>query len=123
MVTLKSTIRTAPAQRNSKSEVDQLQNHSYGRTVKTEPMANAWIILAAGGVIPLGLAGAATLSSYVSKNERVSVAAWVAVAIVGTASVISAATVSHRRTVSIERDDQKPTENVDRKGQSHHQPG
>lgn|GEM_PF-6405056 len=122
MVT-KSTSRNASVPQNSNLEGDQLQNRSYGRTVKTEPLANSWMVLAVGGTIPLGLAGAATLSSYLSKNERVSIAAWVAVAVVGTASVISSAAVSHRRTVSIERDGQKPVEKLDHKAHLHDQPG
>lgn len=119
MVASKQPPRTELAIRNGKTDTDQLQNHSYGRTVKTEPMPSSWAILAVGGTIPLGLAGAAALSSYVSKNERVSIAAWVAVAVVGTASVISSAAVSHRRTVSIERDDSEPVENVDHAGRRH----
>ena len=72
------------------------------RHVHTEPMPQSWGILAVGALVPLGLAGAAVATSSLTKNERVGVASWVAVAVAGTAAIISAAAVSHRRTVSLD---------------------
>lgn len=73
------------------------------RHVQTEPMPQSWGILAVGALVPLGLAGAAVATTGITKNERVGVASWVAVAVAGTAAIISAAAVSHRRTVSVDR--------------------
>ena len=77
---------------------------SFQKTVATDPKPQSWMIVATGAVIPLGLAVAATTAGYINPNERVAIAAWVAVAVVGTASVISAAAVSQRRNVSIDHD-------------------
>ena len=49
------------------------------------------MIVAAGAVVPLGLSAAAAVTTYVTAYERVAVTAWIAVAIVGTASVVSTA--------------------------------
>ena len=59
-----------------------------------------------GGVVPLGLACAATVATYVTTFERVAVTAWVAVAVVGTASVVATAVASRKRVKSVERQDQ-----------------
>jgi hypothetical protein len=75
------------------------------RTVDSEPQADSWKGVAAGSVVPLGLAGAAAFATYVTTHERVAISAWIAVAVVGSASVISAASVSRRRIVSIEKSD------------------
>ena len=83
------------------------------RRVVTEPKPNSWMIVAAGSIAPLGLAGAALATTYLTKNEKVAIAAWVAVAVVGSASVISAAAVSHRRIVEVDRGD-RGTKTTDR---------
>ena len=46
-----------------------------------------------GSLVPIGLAAAAAAVSFSSATERVAVTAWIAVAVVGTASVIASATV------------------------------
>ena len=74
------------------------------RAIETEPKRHSWMIVAAGAVVPLGLAGAAVATTYLTRHERVAVAAWVAVAIVGSASVMSASAVSHRRTMANNRE-------------------
>lgn len=82
---------------------DSLKDQSFKRTVETEPLTVSTKILAVGAAVPLGLAGAALATTLMTNYERVAIAAWVAVAVVGSASVISAAAVSHRRTVAVER--------------------
>jgi hypothetical protein len=77
---------------------------SVVREVQREPRRQSATILAVGASVPLGLACAALATTLLGNQERVAVAAWVAVAVVGSASVISAAAVSNRRTVSVERD-------------------
>ncbi len=83
---------------------ETVNDKSYERTVTTEPKLHSWMIVAAGAVVPLGLAGAALATTYLTNHEQVATTAWIAVAIVGSASVISAAAVSHRRSVSVDRD-------------------
>jgi len=90
--------------RGQDTSINRVNEQSFGRSVEMDPKAHAWLTISAGAVVPLGLAGAAVATTCVSNNEKVSMTAWIAVAIVGTASVISAAAVSRRRIVSIERD-------------------
>jgi len=87
--------------RENDYSIDRVNEKSFGRTVEMDPKAHAWLTISAGAVVPLGLAGAAVATTYVSNNEKVSMTAWIAVAIVGTASVISAASVSRRRSVAV----------------------
>ena len=61
------------------------------------------MIVAAGAVVPLGVAAAASVTTYITTHERVAMTAWIAVAVVGSASVISAAIASSRRTVEVDR--------------------
>ena len=82
-------------------EIDR--DRGMTRTVQTEPQPNAWMTVSAGSIVPLGLAGAALAATSMTKSEQVAVTAWIAVAIVGTASVISAAAIAHRRNVSFSR--------------------
>ncbi len=55
-----------------------------------------WQILAAGAVVPLGLAVAAAYTSRFSESEKVARTSWISLAIVGTAAVIAAAAATHR---------------------------
>lgn len=82
---------------------DRTKERSFERSVALDPTTEASWTVAAGGVVPLGLAGAAVAATCLSPHEKVAVTAWIAVAIVGTASVISAATVSRRKSVSVDR--------------------
>ena len=84
---------------------DNAKDKSLDMTVETEPKLRSWMIVAAGAVVPLGLACAATVATYVTTFERVAVTAWVAVAVVGTASVVATAVASRRRVKSVERQD------------------
>lgn len=89
--------------RNEKDQSVRVHENSFERTVETSPERQTWVIIAAGAVVPLGLAAAAVVTTYLAKQERTSTAAWVAVAVVGTSSVIATAAVSHRRSVSVDR--------------------
>ena len=73
------------------------------KLVELVPQKSAWATMTAGGIVPLGMACAATAATYSSASERVAVMAWIAVAIVGTASVIAAAAASRRRTKEVGR--------------------
>jgi small-conductance mechanosensitive channel len=73
------------------------------RDTETEPTPRSWMIIAAGAVVPLGLAIAAAVTTYITTSDRVAVTAWIAVAIVGTASVISTAVASRRRVSTVDR--------------------
>jgi hypothetical protein len=75
------------------------------KTIETFPQSDTWKIVAAGTIVPLGLATAAAVTTCVTSNERVAMTAWIAVAVVGTAAVIADAVVSHRRIVSFDRTD------------------
>lgn len=55
-----------------------------------------WTISATGAVVPLGMALTAAYTSAYTKFERTSLAAWIAVAIVGTASVIATSAATRR---------------------------
>jgi hypothetical protein len=74
------------------------------RTVDLEPTPDLWKDVTAGSVVPLGLAGAAAFTSYITKHERVAVTAWIAVAVVGSAAVIAAASASRRKHIEVNRD-------------------
>lgn len=95
------STRSASKARDVSRDVES--DRSLERTVETEPKLNAWMTLAAGSVVPLGLACAATTATYLTTHERVAVAAWISVAVVGTASVVAAAAVSQRRVVHVDR--------------------
>ncbi len=57
-----------------------------------------WSIVAAGASVPIGVSiAAAVTSSLESVSERVAMTAWIVVGIVGTASVISAASILRGR--------------------------
>jgi hypothetical protein len=73
------------------------------RTLDLNPLPNPVTTMAAGAVVPLGLAAAATLATFRAASERVAVTAWIAVAVVGSASVIAAAAASRRRTRTFHR--------------------
>lgn len=85
---------------------DNAKDKWIDKTIETEPKLRSWMIVAAGAVVPLGMACAATVATYVTTYERVAVTAWVAVAVVGAASVVAAAAASRKRVKSIERQDQ-----------------
>ena len=91
---------------NREHWLDRVKDRFRERRVETEPQPYSWMIVAAGSIAPLGLAGAALAATYLTQYENVAIAAWVAVAVVGSASVISAAAVSHRRIVAVDRGDQ-----------------
>ena len=88
-------IRTLDPSSASESAVAIHQTNEQVRT--------AWPVMASAAVIPLGLSCAATVTSYLSRNEKVPVTAWVAVAIVGTAAVICAAAASKPRRIPAAR--------------------
>jgi len=85
---------------------DRGNGRSFERYVANDPQPNTWMTVSAGAVVPLGLACAATLVTYLTSNERVAVTAWVSVAVVGTAAVIAADSVSRRRIVRVDRSNQ-----------------
>ena len=69
-----------------------------GENAPDVPRRDAWKIVAVGTIVPLGLGCAAAATAKFSTHERVAMTAWIAVAIVGTASVIAnAAAVRPRR--------------------------
>jgi predicted lysophospholipase L1 biosynthesis ABC-type transport system permease subunit len=53
--------------------------------------------VAAGATVPIGVSAAAAVTSSMSISERVALAAWVVVGVVGTASVVSAAAILRGR--------------------------
>ncbi|WP_010583595.1 hypothetical protein [Schlesneria paludicola] len=85
-------------------QIDRQRDNVLDRSVLLEPQPDSWKVVASGTVVPLGLAVAAAVTTYLSNDQRVSMTSWIAVAIVGTASVVSAASVSRRRVVTVERD-------------------
>lgn len=91
----------------SNNSIEKARNREHVRLnerfVESEPQSATASIIAVGASVPLGLGLAALATTLFGKNEKVAIASWVAVAIVGSASVISAAAVSHRRIVSIGR--------------------
>ncbi len=72
-----------------------------------------------GGVVPVALAIAATVTSQLTESERVAVTAWVAVAVVGTASVIAAGAASRFRNTEVTQDRERArfARNSDNKGE------
>jgi len=75
------------------SEVDRATD----KAVIAVPQPNAWATVAAGAIVPLGMAAAATLATQHARSERVAMAAWIAVAVVGTASIIASTSVARTR--------------------------
>ncbi len=100
------TLPSKSVDRGREKWTDNAKDKSMDKTVETEPKLRSWMIVAAGAVVPLGMACAATVATYVTTSERVAVTAWVAVAVVGTASVVAAAAASRKRVKSVERQDQ-----------------
>lgn len=98
-----STTSTRADDRTDWSDSADRNPQIVSRDKELSPTQTTWQIIAAGAVIPLGLAAAATVATYLATEARIAVAAWVAVAIVGTASVIATAAASRRRTRSTER--------------------
>ena len=90
---------------------DSSTENSRGRCRETnlqaEPQRHSWLIVASGAVVPLGLGAAAAITTRLTTHERVAMTAWIAVAIVGTASVIANAVASSRRTWSAVAQDEK----------------
>lgn len=78
-------------------------NRELDRTLDLNPLPNSVFPIVAGAVVPLGMAAAATVATYIARSERVAVTAWIAVAVVGSASVFAAATASTRRTRTLHR--------------------
>lgn len=93
-------------ERERERSVENSRSKSFGRQMEAEPTPRSWMVVAAGGIVPLGLSIAAAITTNNSTSDRVSVAAWVAVAVVGTASVISSAVASRYRSVAVDRDKQ-----------------
>ena len=91
---------TSDRQLSREREMSRSRDVLSERSVDLEPLADSWKELTAGSVVPLGLAGAAAFTSYVTTHERVAITAWIAVAVVGSAAVIAAATASRHRHVT-----------------------
>lgn len=98
-----SPASTSTTSSNQRSDQGDRDSRVIARNQELSPTQTSWQIIAAGAVIPLGLAAAAAVATYFAVEARVAVAAWVAVAVVGTASVISTAAASRYRTRSTER--------------------
>lgn len=56
----------------------------------------AWQLIAAGATVPIGLAVAAAVTSYVSESEKVATTAWIVTAVVGAAGIIASAAAARR---------------------------
>ena len=93
-------------ERERDRSVENSRSNSFGRHLESEPTPRSWMVVAAGGIVPLGLSIAAAITTNNSTSDRVSLAAWIAVAVVGTASVISSAVASRYRSVDVGRDKQ-----------------
>ncbi len=89
--------------------VDRTGGTSREKHITTESEQRAWSIIAAGASVPIGVSAAAAYTTYVSDSERVSITAWIAVAIVGTASVISSAVAARRRVRCVTSNHQRGT--------------
>ena len=87
-------------------QIDNAKDKSLEKTIETDPMPDAWKTLVAGTITPVVLAAFAAFVTYNSQFEHVAITAWIAVTVVGTASVIAAACVSRRRVASVDRVDQ-----------------
>ena len=103
---LEEENRTTSVGKEHERFVDNVKDKSFDKNVATEPMLHSWMIVAAGSVVPLGVAIAAAVTTYITSSERVGITAWVAVAVVGAASVISTAVASRKRVKSVSRDDE-----------------
>ena len=97
------TLPNRSAERGREQFLDRSHERSLERRVEREPKPHSWMIVAAAAVVPLGVAAAASVTTYITTHERVAMTAWIAVAVVGSASVISAAIASSRRTVEVDR--------------------
>lgn len=125
-----ANVTTERSEGRASEPRDQGREHARERTddkslvrhVETEPQSDSAKILAVGATVPLGLAAAALATTLLSKQERVAIAAWVAVAVVGSASVVSAAAVSHRRVVSVDRENHGTKSADHLRGSSRNQP-
>ncbi len=95
---------------NSEDEVlqgkgrDRSQDRSVEKRIETQPVAASWGIIAIAAIVPIGLGGAATATTYLTNNENISMTAWIAVAVVGTATMISASIASMHRQKFVDRD-------------------
>lgn len=70
------------------------------RSNRVRSLKPGWSIVAAGASVPIGMSLAAALTSSMNAaSERVALAAWVVVGVVGTASVISAAAILRGRRI------------------------
>ena len=76
-----------------------LESYSQARAAdeserRVRALKPGWSIVAAGATVPIGMAiAAAVTSSMQTATDRVAMAAWIVVGVVGTASVISTAAV------------------------------
>ena len=93
-----------PFEARREHDIERSRDRNVDRSVILEPQPDSWKVVASGTVVPLGLAVAAAVTTYLTNDQRVAVTSWIAVAIVGTASVVSAASASRRRIVTVERD-------------------
>lgn len=92
--------------------IDRQRDNALDRSVMLEPQPDSWKVVATGTIVPLGLAVAAAVTTYLSNEQRVAMTSWIAVAVVGTASVVSAASVSRRRVVTVERNNHLENSNA-----------
>lgn len=83
---------------------DRSQDRSVEKRIETQPVAASWGIIAIAAIVPIGLGGAATATTYLTNNENISMTAWIAVAVVGTATMISASIASMHRQKFVDRD-------------------
>ncbi|HEY0984374.1 MULTISPECIES: hypothetical protein [unclassified Schlesneria] len=98
-------VPTRSLERGREQFQDRSHERSLERSIEREPQPNSWKVVAAGSVVPLGLAVAAAVTTSLTNHERVAMTAWIAVAVVGSASVISSAVASSRRSVNVDRQD------------------
>lgn len=110
-------IEKGPASRPSfevhrERQIERQRDNNFDRSVLLEPQPDSWKVVASGTVVPLGLAIAAAVTTYLSSDQKVAMTSWIAVAVVGTASVVSAASVSRRRIVNVERDNHVENSNT-----------
>ena len=84
-------------------EPETRERRETDRHVESLATVNAPATLFVGASVPLGLGIAATIATCYAPTEQVAVAAWVAVAVVGSASMIAAAAASKRRITSVHR--------------------
>ena len=101
-------MATAALDESKLSRRPAVPDRTVDRRVEVAASESGWKFLVAGGVVPLGMSAAAAVSTYLSNSDRVAVAAWVATAVVGTASVISAAAASQSRARSHQKHVEDP---------------